>query len=102
MPQQPASSPPSGSVRTLHSLTPAAVDGEGSWRAHAACRDADPAWFFDADEDLQERARALCAACSVRSACLDYALTAREAYGIWGGMDERERQRVLRRRRRAA
>ena len=44
------------------------------------------------------RALAVCAACPVRAECLEYALDAREAYGIWGGMTELERRALLRRR----
>jgi WhiB family redox-sensing transcriptional regulator len=74
----------------------------GPWQQDAACRDTDPDLFFsNADADRQEALR-LCAACPVRHECLEHALTTREAYGIWGGTDERERKRLVRRRRRAA
>ena len=42
-------------------------------------------------------ARAICAACPVRGQCLAYAITADERFGIWGGLDPRQR-RTLRRR----
>ena len=45
------------------------------------------------DEDA---AKAVCAACPVRQACLEHALSASEPYGIWGGLTLRER-RMLRR-----
>ena len=37
-------------------------------------------------------ARQVCAACPVRQPCLDYAISNRIAYGIWGGLTERERR----------
>ena len=74
----------------------------GSWQEDAACRDADPEVFFSNDEADREQALSYCAACPVRTECLEHALATREAYGIWGGTDETERKRLLRRRRRAA
>jgi WhiB family redox-sensing transcriptional regulator len=41
-------------------------------------------WFSDAPVDL-ERAKALCAECPVRHACLTGALERREPIGVWGG-----------------
>lgn len=41
-------------------------------------------------------AKAICAGCPVRATCRAYALTAREPYGIWGGLTARERTRILR------
>ena len=40
--------------------------------------------------------------CPVRETCLEYALTVREKNGVWGGLTERERRRVLRQRRKSA
>src|SRR5262249_27100243 len=37
-------------------------------------------------------ARQVCAACPVRQPCPDYAITNRIAYGVWGGLTERERR----------
>ncbi|MFO7777559.1 MAG: WhiB family transcriptional regulator [Nitriliruptoraceae bacterium] len=74
----------------------------GAWQQDAACRDAEPDLFFSTDESDREEAMRLCASCPVRVECLEHALEAREAYGIWGGTDEQERKRLLRRRRRAA
>lgn len=41
-----------------------------------------------AGEDIRELesiAVRICKACPVQKLCLDYAITAQEAYGIWGG-----------------
>jgi WhiB family redox-sensing transcriptional regulator len=73
-----------------------------SWRQHAACRGVDPDVFYPiADEDADE-AKAICARCPVRQACLEYALVNRERDGIWGGATERERRRMIRQRRKSA
>ena len=41
--------------------------------------------------ELESKAIKLCKACPVRKLCLDYAITAREPYGIWGGTKPSER-----------
>lgn len=70
-----------------------------SWRLDAACRDADPDLFFVERGASTRRAKAICAECPVAEECLDFALTVPGiSYGIWGGLAERERRRVRRRR----
>jgi WhiB family redox-sensing transcriptional regulator len=56
-----------------------------------------PAHFERKDEklDRERRAKAICATCSVRRDCLDYALRIREPHGIWGGHNELERRALL-------
>ncbi|MFF0148956.1 MULTISPECIES: WhiB family transcriptional regulator [Amycolatopsis] len=46
-------------------------------------RDAD-LWFAESPAEL-ERAKAFCAGCPVREACLAGALARREPWGVWGG-----------------
>jgi len=80
-----------------------AVDTTGQWYLQGACRGLDAAIFYpdpDAADDVA-RALAVCAGCGVRETCLAHALGRREPTGIWGGTTERERRRVLRRRRSA-
>jgi hypothetical protein len=70
-----------------------------AWRDQAACRGTDPELFFPAGEsgpvhDAQvAAAKAVCAGCPVRAACLAEAL-ARIPYGIAGGLTEQERRRL--------
>lgn len=70
------------------------------WRQHAACRGVDPDIFFPVTEEESEDAKAICNQCSAQQACLEWALTNREKEGVWGGATERERRRIIRRRRR--
>jgi WhiB family redox-sensing transcriptional regulator len=70
----------------------------GSWAEQARCAGTDPEIFFPPRKDPGTEARKMCAACPVRSPCLEYALEADERSGIWGGQDEDQR-RILRRRR---
>lgn len=75
-----------------------------TWRAAAACRGLDPLIFYPVtdDEAEAETAKSICAQCSVREACLEFALGSREKEGVWGGATERERRRIIRQRRRSA
>jgi WhiB family transcriptional regulator, redox-sensing transcriptional regulator len=72
------------------------------WQIRAACRGPQSSIFFPPssferkdDKDRREgNAKGICAGCSVRQECLDYAVEIREPHGIWGGLTEGER-RVL-------
>ncbi len=71
------------------------------WQDHAACIGEPPDWFFPPHGDSAghvNNARAVCARCPVRLACLDYALDSHEHHGVWGGMTPRERTAERRRR----
>lgn len=70
------------------------------WTERASCHGMDPDLFFPGSGELAPEAKAACAQCEVRRECLEWALTHRER-GIWGGLNERER-RTIRRRRAAA
>ena len=80
-----------------------------SWDEVAACRGLDITIFYP-DPDLEgrdpdgaaERAKSVCSACAVQATCLESALDRREKNGVWGGCTERERRRIIRRRRRSA
>jgi WhiB family transcriptional regulator, redox-sensing transcriptional regulator len=72
---------------------------EYAWMMHARCRGARPTEFFPSDGMGVEAAQRVCAVCPVRIECLEYALEHRIEHGVWGGASERERRRILRRRR---
>ena len=73
---------------------------DAAWQRHAACAEEDPELFFAGDDASVERAKQLCAVCPVRAECLETALAVNEMHGVWGGMAEGERRRLIRRRRR--
>ena len=77
-------------------------DSETAWMADGNCRLHPPATFFPSDGVGVDRARKICKGCPVVSACLEYALDARIDHGVWGGCSERERRRILKRRRQDA
>ncbi|MGH3321751.1 MAG: WhiB family transcriptional regulator [Streptosporangiaceae bacterium] len=62
------------------------------WREYAACRAEDPELFFPigstgpAALEQTAQAKAVCARCPVRAACLAYALRTGQDFGIWGGL----------------
>ncbi len=67
------------------------------WTAVASCKQASPDELFVRGAE-QHKAKLVCAACPVRAECLAEALDNRIEWGVWGGMTERERRAVLRRR----
>ncbi|MGW1159307.1 WhiB family transcriptional regulator [Streptomyces sp. NPDC002519] len=73
------------------------VGDDGDWGERAVCRTTDPDELF-VEGAAQNRAKAVCTGCPVRLECLSYALDNRIEHGIWGGMTERERRSLLRRR----
>ena len=88
MPQQPLSQVP--------------ADATWDWQEIGACREADPELFFHPQNERglarlrrDRAAKAVCAGCNVRIDCADYAIRAREPYGVWGGLTEEERLNAL-------
>ena len=80
--------------------------GRSGWRDQAACRNTDPELFFPIGNAgpavLQlDRAKQVCAGCTVRTPCLEWALANGQEAGVWGGTTEDERS-ALRRMRQAS
>lgn len=69
------------------------------WMSQGKCRDLSPSIFFPSDGVGVQAAQKICADCPVSRECLEYALQERVDHGVWGGKSERERRRILRRRR---
>lgn len=70
-----------------------------TWMVRGNCRDEPPSRFFPSDGVGVEAAQRICEGCPVKSPCLEYALEQRVDHGVWGGASERERRRILKRRR---
>ncbi|HWD25078.1 MAG TPA: WhiB family transcriptional regulator [Acidimicrobiales bacterium] len=70
------------------------------WMAAGKCRDLPPETFFPSDGVGVDRARKICADCSAKALCLEYAMENHIDHGVWGGTSERERRRLARQRRR--
>ena len=70
-----------------------------AWMAEGNCRNYPPAVFFPSDGVGVDRARKICNQdCPVKEQCLDYAIDNRIEHGVWGGCSERERRRIIKRR----
>jgi WhiB family redox-sensing transcriptional regulator len=72
------------------------------WQLLGACRGEDTDLFFHPEGERgparsarELTAKAICGRCPVIDDCARHALTAREPYGIWGGMSESDREDVL-------
>lgn len=75
---------------------------ELTWMRNGNCRDYPPSVFFPSDGVGVDNARKICATCPVVEECKTYALDNRIDHGVWGGCSERERRRILKRRRQTA
>jgi WhiB family redox-sensing transcriptional regulator len=71
------------------------------WQFDGACRSESPDVFFHPDgergpsrRNRDGAAKAVCLTCPVLRNCREHALRVREAYGVWGGMTESEREAV--------
>jgi WhiB family redox-sensing transcriptional regulator len=66
--------------------------------ARGTCRFEPPSTFFPSDGVGVEAAKKLCETCTVKEQCLEYALENRIDHGVWGGTSERQRRRILKKR----
>jgi WhiB family redox-sensing transcriptional regulator len=67
--------------------------------ADGKCRMYPPATFFPSDGVGVEKAKKICRTCPVVDQCLEHALDHRIEHGVWGGASERQRRRILKKRR---
>ncbi len=72
------------------------------WQYVGSCRTVSPEVFFHPEGERgparrrrDERAKQVCRGCRVLDQCRDHALAAREPYGVWGAMTEREREAII-------
>jgi WhiB family redox-sensing transcriptional regulator len=72
------------------------------WQMSARCRGTDTSVFFHPDGERgrkrrqrKQNAERFCAQCPVVKQCLEYSLRFQEPYGIWGGIAEDERHKIL-------
>ncbi|SNR62460.1 WhiB family transcriptional regulator, redox-sensing transcriptional regulator [Haloechinothrix alba] len=87
---------------------PTPVTENWDWQRFGACRDMASEVFFSPEHERggvrkqrTEHAKAVCRSCPVLVDCRSYALRAGERYGVWGGLDEAERKKLIDRRREA-
>jgi WhiB family redox-sensing transcriptional regulator len=74
----------------------------GEWTVRAECRQTRSGLFYApfgesslARRDREELAKQICEQCPARTECLDHALRSNQDLGIWGGLNEAERRRLV-------
>ncbi|HET7477288.1 MAG TPA: WhiB family transcriptional regulator [Dermatophilaceae bacterium] len=67
------------------------------WAQQGRCAGQDPDALF-VQGAAQQTAKQVCVGCPVIAECLADALDNRTEFGVWGGMTERERRALLKRR----
>ena len=67
------------------------------WASLAQCRQGRPDELF-VGGGAETDGRRLCSGCPVRTECLAEALDNEIEWGVWGGLTERERRAILRKR----
>jgi WhiB family transcriptional regulator, redox-sensing transcriptional regulator len=67
------------------------------WAPQGACRKAEPDALFVRGA-AQQVAKKVCLGCPVIAQCLADSLDNQTEFGVWGGMTERERRALLKRR----
>ena len=82
--------------------TAAVVPQNWDWQVRGACRGLSSATFFSPENERgrarrmrEAGAKSVCAACPVVAMCLEWALSVREPFGIWGGTTPDERAEML-------
>jgi WhiB family redox-sensing transcriptional regulator len=96
-------------VRIYHCIKKTRRRPPGEWVDEAICPTVDPELFFpvptkkgrygaEAHQTIKA-AKAICAQCPVIGQCLAYALNNDIRFGIWGGMSERDREKLTGKRR---
>ena len=87
-------------MRTGTGAQAVGTDGatRGWWQEAACIEAARTVEFFPARGESSAAAKTVCARCAVRTECLADALDNQIEFGVWGGMTERERRALLRRR----
>ena len=66
------------------------------WIEQARCRGLDGERFFVRGAVQAKQAIRVCDRCTVRDACLEYALDHEVDFGVWGGLTERQRRARIR------
>ena len=76
--------------------TPARATWVNGWAQHGICSRAEPDALFVRGA-AQQAAKQVCVDCPVIAECLADSLDNRTEFGVWGGMTERQRRALLKR-----
>lgn len=79
-------------------LLPEPMAATWEWQLDGLCRGMDSAVFFHPEGERghkrsarEEQAKRVCEKCPVMQQCREYAVSAGEPYGVWGGLSAPER-----------
>ena len=101
--QQARTDRPAGTVWEMTDTRrlPKPVANEWDWQLRGSCQGLNSSVFFHPDGERgsarsrrADRAKAICQRCPVLEQCRRHALSAREPYGVWGGLTEEERREL--------
>lgn len=70
--------------------------GDMRWTFRAACRGQDVELFYSNEPLNVQLALKMCSNCPVRRDCIDDAVSRGEWFGVWGGLKEGRRRRIVR------
>jgi len=70
------------------------VLNERPWAVFAACKETADVSFFPQSKDEERAALAICSICPVKDECLEHAIETKERYGVWGGLNEKDRRKL--------
>lgn len=68
-----------------------------AWVSGALCSETNPDAFHPDQGESNTTAKRVCDKCDVQVQCLEWALRTNQQNGVWGGLNERERRRLLKR-----
>lgn len=67
----------------------------GPWVHEGLCSQVDPdLWYPERGSGGSKAAKEICRKCPVRLLCLEHAMRTEEIWGVWGGLTEKERRRL--------
>ncbi len=67
-----------------------------NWQSEAACAGMESDIFFpERGHGLARQAKAICAACPSRVPCREFALETMQKFGVWGGLTEGQRRKII-------
>jgi WhiB family transcriptional regulator, redox-sensing transcriptional regulator len=72
------------------------------WMDRALCAEVDPTIFHVDKGGSTREAKLICSRCTVREACLAFALDSEDEFGVYGGLSARQRRDMKRASRKAA
>lgn len=73
--------------------TPTTRD-DSDWMTYANCATSDPEAFTPPKGGTNQPAKQVCAACDVRTQCLEWALATNQLKSVYGGLSPRERRKL--------